>query len=128
VLYVDAFDNEHAILRFFDFSANFARELAVGLNFARLQRAPKGSKQSTRDRCNQIIYGRGMGLSKILCSDTVVLGNRSMHAEDHRSGFTRKLNVTNRSHFPFNVRFRYVHNLSHISSAIHVNYTATDIL
>jgi hypothetical protein len=49
VLYVDAFDDEHAILRFFDFSANFACELAVGLNFARLQRAPKGSKQSTRD-------------------------------------------------------------------------------
>jgi hypothetical protein len=60
VLYVDAFDDEHAIFRFFDFSANFACELAVGLNFARLQRAPKGSEQSTRNRCNQIIYGRGM--------------------------------------------------------------------
>jgi len=49
VFYVDAFDDEHAILRFFDFSTNFTCELAVGLNFARLQRAPKGSKQSTRD-------------------------------------------------------------------------------
>src|ERR1700747_3091157 len=96
VLYVDAFDDEHAILRFFDFSTNFACELAVGLDLARLQRAPKGSKQSTRDGCNQIIYGRGMRLSKILCSHTVVLGNRSMYAEDHWSGFTRKLNVTNR--------------------------------
>ena len=49
MLYVDAFDDEHAILRFFDFSTNFACELAVGLDLARLQRAPKGSKQSTRD-------------------------------------------------------------------------------
>jgi hypothetical protein len=49
VLYVDAFDDEHAIFRFFDFSANFACELAVGFYFARLQRAPKGSEQSTRD-------------------------------------------------------------------------------
>ena len=49
VLYVDTLDDEHAILRFFNFSANFACELAVGFNLARLQRAPKGSKQSTRD-------------------------------------------------------------------------------
>ena len=48
---------QHTILCLFDFSANFARQLAVRLDFARFQRAPEGSKQSTRDRCNQIRKG-----------------------------------------------------------------------
>jgi hypothetical protein len=49
VLYVNAFDDEHAILCLFDFSSNFAGQLAVSLDFARLQRAPEGSEQSTRN-------------------------------------------------------------------------------
>jgi hypothetical protein len=48
-LEVNAFDDEHTILSFFDLSPNLSRELAIGLDFARLQRAPEGSKQSTCD-------------------------------------------------------------------------------
>jgi hypothetical protein len=47
VLYVNAFDDEHTIFSFLDFSANLAHQLTVGFDFARLQRAPEGSKQST---------------------------------------------------------------------------------
>lgn len=69
-----------------------------------------------------------MGLPKILCSNAVVLGNRSMHTKDHCFGLAGKLHITNWSHFSFNVRFRHVHNLSHVPSAIHVNYTPMKFL
>jgi len=106
VLYVDTFNDEHTILCLFDFSADFALKLAVSLDFARLQRAPEGSQQSTRDRCNQIIDGRGMGFSKIFCSHSIMLGNRSMHTKDHRFGFAWKLRVPDWPLFPLNVRLR----------------------
>jgi hypothetical protein len=110
---MNAFNDEHTILCLFDFSAHFTRQLAVRLDFARFQRAPEGSKQSTRDRCNQIIYGRGMGFSEILGSHPIMLGNGSMHTEDHRFGFAGKLGVPDRSLFSFNVGVRYISNLSH---------------
>jgi len=110
---MDTFDDEHTILRLFDFSADFALELAVSLNFARLQRAPEGSKQSTRDRCNQIIDGCGMGFTKIFCSHSIMLGNRSMHTEYDRFGFAWKLRVPDWPLFPLNMRLRYVSNFSH---------------
>jgi hypothetical protein len=113
---VNAFDDEHTIFSFFDFSPNFSRELAISLDFARLQRAPEGSKQSTCDRSNQIIYGRGMGLSKIFGFHSVVLCNCSVDAEDHWFGFARKLRLANRSLDSFNVRLRHVGNFSHSSS------------
>jgi hypothetical protein len=113
VLYMNALDDEHPILCFFDFSADVTCQLAVCLDFARFQRAPEGSKQSTRDRCNQIIYGRGMGFPKIFSFHSIMLGNGSMHTEDHRFGFAGKLGVPDRSLFSFNVRVRYISNLSH---------------
>jgi hypothetical protein len=115
VLYVNAFNDEHAVLRLFDFPTNFAGQLAVRLDFARLQRAPEGSKQSTRDRCNQIIDGRGVGLSKVLCLHSIVLRNRSMHAEDYRLGFPGKLCMADWSPFSFNMRLRNIRNFSHSS-------------
>jgi hypothetical protein len=52
MLHMNAFNDQHTILSFFDFPPNLSCQLSVRLNFARLQRAPEGSKQSTRDRCN----------------------------------------------------------------------------
>jgi hypothetical protein len=89
VLDVNASDDEHTIFRFLDFSANLSRQFSVCLDFARLQRAPEGSQQSTCDGCNQIINRCRMGLSEILGLHSIVLGNGAMHAKDHRLGFPR---------------------------------------
>jgi hypothetical protein len=113
---VNASDDEHPIFRLFDFSPNFSLQLAVGLNLARLQRASEGTKQSTRDGCNQIIYGRGVGFSKILCLHSIVFSNRSMHTEDHCPGFAGKLRVANWTSFSLYVRLRNIRNFSHGSS------------
>ena len=115
VVYVNAFDDEHAVLCLFDFPTNFAGQLAVRLDFARLQRAPEGSEQSTRYGRNQIIDGRGMGLSKVLCLHSIVLRNRSMHAEDHRFGFAGKLCIADWSPLSFKMRLRNIRNFGHSS-------------
>jgi hypothetical protein len=123
VLNMNALDNEHSILRLLDFSTNLACQSTVGFNFARLQRAPEGSEQSTGNRGDQIIDGGGMGLAEVLRSNSVVLGNSSMHTEDDWFGLAGKLGITNWPPFSFNVRFRYVRNLSHSSSCSYIDNT-----
>jgi hypothetical protein len=44
VLNMNALDNEHAIVRLLDLSADFTCESTISFNFARLQRAPEGSE------------------------------------------------------------------------------------
>jgi hypothetical protein len=118
VLNMNALDNEHSILRLLDFSTNLACQSTVGFNFARLQRAPEGSEQSTGNRGHQIVDGSGMGLAEILGSHSIVLGDGSVHAEDDWFGFPGKLRGTDRPPNSLNVRFRYVSDLSHSSSCI----------
>jgi hypothetical protein len=118
MLDVNAFDDEYTILRFFDFPANIARQPAIGLDFARLQRAPEGSKQSTSDRCNQIVNGRGMGLSKIRRLHSIVVRNRSMDTEDHRIGFAGNLRKANRPVSSFDARLGHIRNFRHRSSPL----------
>ena len=115
MLDVNGFDDEHTILRPFDFPADVAHQPAVGLDFARLQRAPEGSKQSTPDRCDQIVYCGGMGLSKILGLHSIVVRNRSMDTEDHRIGFAGNLREANRSVSSFDARLGDIRNFSHRS-------------
>jgi hypothetical protein len=52
---MNALNDQHSVLSFFDFSANLPREFSICLNLARLQRAPEGSEQSTCYGSDQII-------------------------------------------------------------------------
>jgi len=63
MLHVDALDDQYPIVTGLYFSAHFSIELAVGHDFARCQRAPEGSQQSTGSSSDHIIDGRGMRLS-----------------------------------------------------------------
>ena len=59
-----------------------------------------------------------MGFSKIFCSHSIMLGNRSMHTEDHRFGFAWKLRVPDRTAFSFNMRLRDIRNFAHSSPVV----------
>jgi hypothetical protein len=51
-------------------------------DFARLQRAPEGSGQSTGSRGDDVVEGRGVRI--LIGSRLVVLGDRAVHAEEDR--------------------------------------------
>jgi hypothetical protein len=116
-LYVNAFNDENAILRFFNFSAYLSCEPSIGLDFARLQRAPEGSQQSTRYRCDQVIDRGCVGFSKILGIDPIMLRNCTVHAEYHRLGLAGKLSRTNRPPLTLDMRLGYIGNITHLFSS-----------
>ena len=72
---MDATDHEHPFVRS-DLTANLRYEGAlVGLDFARLQRASEGSRQSAAGRGHHVVEGGGdlaLGLDAIMDSDPAV--------------------------------------------------------
>jgi hypothetical protein len=97
VFYVDAFDDQHAIVRFFHFSADLGSQFSIlGVNLARFQRASQRSHKSTGNRSHQIINGSGVRLTEVFGLDTVMGRDRSMNAEDHGLGFAREVRVAQR--------------------------------
>ena len=76
-------DDQHVILEF-HFTRGFGNQPPPrGIDLTRLQRASKGSGQSTSCGCNYVIQRSGMRLRN-RWRNLVVLGDCAMHAEDDR--------------------------------------------
>jgi len=67
----------------FDLPTYFGMQPAVArVDFARIQRAPEGSKHSTTQGGHHIIERRRMRLGQLCRVQAIMLGNGSMDAED----------------------------------------------
>jgi hypothetical protein len=86
--YMHTLDDQHAAI-VLDFTANFATEAAIfGIDFARIQRASKGAKQSTAEGGDDVVDGGGVGLGQSALVDAVMFGDTAMNAEQHRQRFS----------------------------------------
>ena len=107
--HMDAPNDEHAFLRF-NLASHFPHELPVArIDVTRIQRASESTEHSTGGRGDHVVNRRGVRLRKLGRVDLVVLGYRSVNAEQHGFGFTRQVSDPNRSNFPLNTSFRNVH-------------------
>ena len=84
---MDSPDHQHPVF-FFYLARDLSRQPATaGVNFARLQRAPEGSRQSTSGGGDDIIDGSGVRLGYRFRVDSVVRGDSSVHAEPNGFNF-----------------------------------------
>jgi hypothetical protein len=111
---VNAFDDEHAVIGFFNFSADFRSQLSIlGIDFAHIQCAAKCADQSTAHGCHKVVQCCGMGLSKIGRVHSVMGGDCPMDAKSYRGGFSGQLRVAQWPPLSFNVNFCHVWYFSH---------------
>jgi len=95
----------------FDLAHCLSHQASGGrIDLTRLQRASKGSYQSTRSRSDDVIEGGGTGLRNIR-GDFVVLGDRAVDAKDYRFRFGRQICFTNRSFHTLDPHFRTIYDL-----------------
>jgi hypothetical protein len=82
--------NDEYALFVFDFAANVSRESPfIRIDFARLQRATKGSNHSAGGRGNNVIDRCGMRFADFAFVDAIVFGYSAVHTERHRFFLTR---------------------------------------
>jgi hypothetical protein len=85
---VNAADNEDAILGFY-FANGLGNQPCIrGIDVTRFQRASEGAGESAGCRRDYVVECGRMRLQHIR-RDVVVLGDRAMHAEDHRRRLSR---------------------------------------
>jgi hypothetical protein len=116
---MDTLDDQNIIFCLFHVSTNFARQLAIGNNVTRYQRAPEGSNQSSTDRGDQIVYGRGMRLTYLFRLSSIIFGNGPVNAEDYPLRLTSYIGIADWPLLSFNRRFRDIDNLAHHSPPGH---------
>ena len=108
--HVNTADHEHMLLQF-DLAHCLSHQASGGrIDLTRLQRASKGSYQSTRSRSDDVIEGGGTGLRNIR-GDFIVLGDRAVDAKDYRFRFGRQICFTNRSFHTLDPHFRTIYDL-----------------
>jgi hypothetical protein len=91
---VNPADDKNAIVRF-NFASDVRRQPAGAcIDFARFQRAPKGSYHSTAGGRYDVIESCGMGFSQFVFGNPVMLRNWTMDAEPYRDFFTRQIRNT----------------------------------
>ena len=89
-------EHQHAVLDL-DFAVCHGVQATPACDdLARLQRAPKGTEQSTTSRGDDIVDRGRMGISH-LAFDAVMTSNRPMRAKAYRFWFGRKLRETERA-------------------------------
>lgn len=111
---VNAFDDEYAVIGFFNFSADFCGQLSIlGIDFAHIQCAAKCADQSTAHGRHKIVQCRGMGLPKISRVHSVMGGHRPMDAKSYRRGFSGQLRVTQWAPPSFNLNLGHIRYFSH---------------
>jgi hypothetical protein len=97
---MNAPDDEHVVLEF-DLAQRLGYQTVVrGIDLTRLQRASKGSGQSTRGRRHNIIQGCGVRLQNRL-GNLIVFSDCAVDAEDHRQRFCGQIRLANRTLHPF---------------------------
>jgi hypothetical protein len=103
-------NNQHISVLFnFPFCLRSQKSL-TGRNFARFQRAAKGTGQSAGRGGNNIIQRGGVGLVD-LGVNTVMFGDLRMNAKSHRLIFLGQIGPTERTFDPFNFYLGCVDNL-----------------
>jgi len=90
----DPADDEDVSVQF-DFAHRFRGQFAIGgINLARFQRAPEGSRQSARCSGDHVIECRGVRRVGIR-RDLIMLRNLGVHPEYNRDVFNRKVSQPN---------------------------------
>jgi hypothetical protein len=111
---MNAFDDENAVIGFFNFSADFRGQLSIlGVDFAHIQCAAKCADQSTAHGRHKVVQCCGMGLPKIGRVHSVMSGDSPMDAKSYGRGFSRQLRVTQWPPLSFNVNFGHIRYFSH---------------
>jgi len=106
--------DEHTVFGLFYLALRGGREVIAGRrNLARLQRASKGSRESTRGRGNHVIEGRRAWLVGV-GRDFVVLGDRSVHAENNGLFLSRKIGPSDRTFHALDPHFRSIDDVRHV--------------
>ena len=109
---MDATDHQNAVF-FFDFAYGFADQPVYRRgDLTRLQRASKGSGESTGGGGDDVIE-RGGVRRKGFGRHFVVLGDGAVNAKDHRRRFRGQVCASHRASFALDADFRAIDNVSH---------------
>ena len=115
---VDLFDHEHAVVKL-DHAFSIGYEPAlIGGDPARLQRATKGSGQSTGGGGDDVIECGGVGFVRAR-RRAVMFGDLIMDAEEDGLGFRGQAGTPERSLDPFDCDARHVGRFSHRCLSCH---------
>ena len=114
-LYVDALDDEHAVL-FFDFACGFSGQPVDGSgDLTRLQRASKGAGQSAGRRRDDVVERCRMR-RKRLGRHFVMLRDSAVHAEDNGLRLRRYVSAAHGAFFALDAHFRSIDYVSHFAT------------
>ncbi len=109
---VNAPDHQYILLQL-DLSHGLPYLSSSGrIDLTRLQRASKGSRQSTRRGGDNVIE-RGGARFRNCRGNLVMLGDRAVDTENHRLGFGREIRFTNRSFDALDSNFRKIDDFGH---------------
>ena len=87
--HVDAADDENSF-PYLHLARDILDKITIArINVTRFQRASEGAEHSANGCGDHVVDSGGMGLLQFGRIDLVMLGNRTVHAEHHRLGFTR---------------------------------------
>jgi hypothetical protein len=113
---MNAADNQRSAF-IFHFAASVSLHLPViYFDFARCQRAGKCAQQSTSGGSNDIVQSRCVRFLEVRRVYTVVFGHRPVSAEINRIWFARQVSHPKRAGNSFQVNFRNISNVRHLSS------------
>lgn len=113
--HVNTPDHEYVLLQL-NLAHRLTHQTSGGcIDLTRLQRAPVGSRKSTRRRGDNVIE-RGCSRIGNRRRYLVMLCDGAMDAKDHRLRFSRKIGFTNRSFDALDSNFGAVDNFRHQSS------------
>lgn len=109
---VNPLDHEHFVFRL-NLPSDFRKQPAVARgNLARLQRAPEGARESPAGRGHDVIKG---GCVRLMLPDVnpVMLGYRSVNAEQNRRRLGREIRPPQRSPDAFDANLRGINDVAH---------------
>ena len=114
--HMNAADHEYIVLEFY-LTQCFPNQAFVWcIDLTRLQRASKGSRQSTCRGSNNVIKRCGAGF-RDSWRNSVMLGDGAVDAENDRLRLGREIRFTHRAFYTFDSDFRSIHDFGHKSSS-----------
>jgi hypothetical protein len=112
---VDALNHKHALF-LLDLADCFGHQpVNRRRDLTRLQRASKGSGQSTGGPGDDVVERRRMGREGIR-RYFIVLGDSAVDAEDHRLGFGRQISTPHRASFALDADYGSIDYVSHFAT------------
>jgi hypothetical protein len=113
--HVDALDHEDTFL-FLDFTDGLCYQpVNRRRDLTRLQRASKGSGESTGGRGDDVVERRRMGREGIR-RYLIVFGDGSVNSEDHRLRFRGQVSAPHRAFLSLDADFRSIDYVSHFAT------------